>query len=71
MKNGVWLDKDDKPMAGSSDAKHAYRTICETILEFGEPDRIGGRKGYFTAVVRRDMLMQVDCGDLVADNIEW
>lgn len=55
----------------TSDAKQAYRTICETILEFGDPGRIGGRKGYFIAVVRRDMLMQVDCGDLVADNIEW
>ena len=51
--------------------KDAFTLICDTIMQFGDPGRLGGMKGYFDAVVQRDMVVKVNCGNLVAGNIEW
>jgi hypothetical protein len=51
--------------------KDAYTLICDTIMQFGDAGRWGGKKGYFEAVVQRNMEVKVNCGNLVAENIEW
>ena len=51
--------------------KDAYTLICDTIMQRGDAGRLGGKKGYFQAVVQRNMEVKVDCGNLVAENIEW
>ena len=51
--------------------KDAYTLICNTIMQRGVAGRLGGKKGYFNAVVQRNMEVKVNCGNLVAENIEW
>ena len=51
--------------------KDAYTLICDTIMQFGDAGRFGGRKGYFEVVVQRNMEVKANCGNLVAENIEW
>jgi hypothetical protein len=51
--------------------KDAYTLTCDTIMQHGDAGRWGGKKGYFQAVVQRDMEVKVNCGDLVAEKIEW
>ena len=51
--------------------KDAYTLICDTIMQFGDAGQFGGKKGYFYAMVQRDMELKVNCGNLVAGNIEW
>ena len=58
-------------MNTTGEFKDAYRLICDTIMQFGDPGRLGGKKGYFYAIVQRDMEVKVNCGNLVAGNIEW
>ena len=58
-------------MNTAGEFKDAYTLICDTIMQFGDPGRLGGKKGYFYAVVQRDMVVKVNCGNLVAGNIEW
>ena len=58
-------------MNTTGEFKHAYTLICDTIMQFGDAGRCGGRKGYFYAIVQRDMEVKVNCENLVAGNIEW
>ena len=58
-------------MNTTGEFKDAYTLICDTIMQRGDTGRWGGKKGYFQAVVQRDMEVKVNCGDLVAENIEW
>ena len=58
-------------MNTTGEFKDAYTLICDTIMQFGDPGRLGGKKGYFYAIVQRDMEVKVNCGNLVAGNIEW
>ena len=51
--------------------KDAYTLICDTIMQHGDAGQWSGKKGYFNAVVQRNMEVKVDCGNLVAKNIEW
>ena len=58
-------------MNTTGEFKDAYTLICDTIMQRGDAGRLGGKKGYFNAVVHRNMEVKVDCGNLVAENIEW
>ena len=58
-------------MNNTGELKNAYALICDTIIQFGDAGRWGGKKGYFQAVVQRDMEVKVNCVTLVAENIEW
>ena len=58
-------------MNTTGEFKDAYTLICDTIMQRGDAGQLGGKKGYFNAVVQRDMEVKVDCGNLVAENIEW
>ena len=58
-------------MNTTGEFKDAYTLICDTIMQFGDAGRLGGKKGYFNAVVQRNMEVKVDCVTLVAENIEW
>ena len=58
-------------MNTTGEFKDAYTLICDTIMRFGDAGRFGGMKGYFEAMVQRDMEVKVNCGNLVAGNIEW
>ena len=58
-------------MNTTGEFKDAYTLICDTIMQRGDAGRWSGKKGYFNAVVQRDMEVKVNCGDLVAENIEW
>ena len=58
-------------MNTTGEFKDAYTLICDTIMQFGDAGRWGGKKGYFNAVVQRNMEVKVNCGNLVAENIEW
>ena len=59
-------------MNTTGEFKDAYTLICNTIMQFGDAGRWGGKKGYFQAVVvQRDMEVKVNCGNLVAENVEW
>ena len=63
-----WITAD---MNSEEESRKAYTLICDTILRVGEPGRIGGKKCYFQAVVQRDMVVKVDCANLVNANMEW
>ena len=58
-------------MNTTEEFKDAYTLICDTIMQLGDAGRFGGMKGYFEAIVQRDMEVKVNCGNLVAGNIEW
>jgi len=53
------------------ESRLAFRVICNAILRMGDAGRMGGKKGYFHAIVQRDMSVKVDCENLVTANIEW
>ena len=53
-------------MNTTGEFKDAYTLICDTIMQFGDVGQPGGMKGYFEAVVQRDMEVKVNCGNLVA-----
>ena len=58
-------------MNTTGEFKDAYTLICDTIMQFGDAGRLGGKKGYFEAVIQRNMEVKVNCGNLVTENIEW
>ena len=58
-------------MNATGEFKDAYTHICDTIMQCGDAGRVSGKKGYFNAVVQRNMEVKVNCGNLVAENIEW
>ena len=58
-------------MNATGEFKDAYTLICDTIMQFGDAGRLSGKKGYFEVVVQRNMEVKVNCGNLVAENIEW
>eukprot|EP00731_Ephydatia_muelleri_P023722 Em0015g1305a len=58
-------------MNTTGEFKDAYTLICDTIMQRGDAGRVSGKKGYFNAVVQRNMEVKVNCGNLVAENIEW
>ena len=58
-------------MNATGEFKDAYTLICDTIMQCGDAGRVSGKKGYFNAVVQRNMEVKVNCGNLVAENIEW
>ena len=58
-------------MNTTGEFKDAYTLICDTIMQHGDAGRVCGKKGYFEAVVHRNMEVKVNCGTLVAENIEW
>ncbi|KAL5477406.1 hypothetical protein EMCRGX_G024202 [Ephydatia muelleri] len=58
-------------MNATGEFKDAYTLICDTIMQRGDAGRLSGKKGYFNAVVQRNMEVKVNCGNLVAENIEW
>ena len=58
-------------MNATGEFKDAYNLICDTIMQRGDAGRLSGKKGYFNAVVQWNMEVKVNCGNLVAENIEW
>ena len=58
-------------MNATGEFKDAYTLICDTIMQRGDAGRLSGKKGYFNAVVQRNMEVKVNCENLVAENIEW
>ena len=58
-------------MNATGEFKDAYTLICDTIMQCGDAGRVSSKKGYFNAVVQRNMEVKVNCGNLVAENIEW
>ena len=58
-------------MNATGEFKDAYTLICDTIMQHGDAGRVCGKKGYFEAVVQKNMEVKVNCGNLVAENIEW
>ena len=58
-------------MNTTGEFKDAYTLICDTIMQRRDAGRLGGKKGYFQALVQRNMEVKVNCGNLVAENIEW